>query len=147
MRDCDRRRDRKSISWSLNFTSSSSLWFEIQRDAIHAMSLVRRRFVAFSLEYMAAMASTFAASDLCSGHTKRSILVPVNSSWDRIEESWPATMRVKLCRALVKRLPTSTTVVDSSFFRMLIFSSTRRLSSFLSKNSKLLRREDSPPFL
>lgn len=66
------------------------------------MSLVRGRREALSLKDVTQVATTSPTRNLDSLHTKRAVNVPVNSSWDSIEEGRPATAGFELCVGFVQ---------------------------------------------
>lgn len=70
----------------------------------------------------------------------------INCSRKTLKESRPATARIEFGAWLIKWGSTACTVVYSFFVKLVIFPSASRLSSFLAKNAKLFRREDSSPF-
>lgn len=63
---------------------------ELQANAVHAVSLVSRRIVPFTLEDMTQMASAIRAHNLRSTDTKRSIFKTFDCARNAVKVCWPA---------------------------------------------------------
>lgn len=85
------------------------------------MAFVGRILVAFVVENMTDVTSASSAADLSARHSHGVIVMKRQSTLNRLEESRPATTRVKFGFALVKRRITASTVINALVVELVVF--------------------------
>lgn len=86
---------------------------KVHANAVYAVSLVRRRRVALPLEDVSKMTSTVRAYNLDPLHSKCAVRVSCHSSWEGIEECWPAAAGLELVLGFVQRCVAAGAGVDA----------------------------------
>jgi hypothetical protein len=102
------------------------------------MSLVSRRWVAFSLENMSQMTTAVCTNDLCSLHAKRAIGVAGHGAGDVVKICWPSATRFELLICFVKGRVAGCACIDSFLWHVLVvFACEGSFGALLSDNSEL----------
>ena len=112
------------------------------------MSLVCWCVVAFTFKDMTQVAITVGTSHLYTGHSEGLIFDGLQSTWNGIEESGPATTRVKFGIGFVKRQTTTDTLINTLFtcWSIGVLSCEGPLSAQLPQYSELFWGKNSSPF-
>ncbi len=120
---------------------------KVDRDTVDTVALVGRRVETFTFEDVSQVATTVLASDLDPLHAPTPVRVPVDRSWNSVEESRPAATRVELGGSFVKRRIAAGASVDTFLGVVLVvFASTAHLCALLAKDAELFRVELGAPF-
>lgn len=119
--------------------------WELERDAVDAMSFIGGSTKTFSFENMTKMATACCTIDLYSSPIW--VCGSGDGTRDSIKECRPATTCVELCGWFVKRSLATCTAVDSFFVEINVFSGSWIFGAFLTENPKLLRWKNRTPLL
>ena len=111
---------------------------KLQAHTIYAVSLIRRRWVALSLEYMPKMSTAVRAYDFCAGHAKAAVCVTRHSAGNVVKVGRPAAARLKLVVGFVERRIAASAIVDASGRHVLVVGTgVGGFGTFLAKDTEL----------